>query len=547
MVVLSLRNLMGVTIGMIVVLLALVYGTLTGREAQRVLNDEVGTSLAASAEGVSARLNGDMQARAALAQVLTQVEALNEPKQAQRVIDQMSGQDPALAWAGITDRDGTVLAGTGGILVGKSLAQRPVYIEGRKGLFLGDVHEAVMLAKLLPNATGEPLRFVDVSAPILGRDGVFEGVVAIHYSWNWARRLVSGPQLPMLSRAAVETVLVSADDIVLLGPAALLGKPLRMDSVTRAREGMVGWHVERWPDGNDYMTGYAAHQRQAMVKGLGWTVLMRQPIAVAHAPADRMRYMIFWSGLGLATIFGALGWLVAHRIASPLRAIAGSARAITRGVPGAAIPVIGGAKEINTLSNSLNELVTSLRDSNRALVATNAALEKMESMAYQDRLTALPNRRFLEQYLGAALSRAQSIQGRVYVLYIDLDGFKPINDRMGHEAGDEVLRLVAMRLAAALRQEDVVARIGGDEFACVLVISDQEGELPQAAADKLIAAVNEPILLSGHAISVGCTIGAACWPQDADDLRGVMRLADAALFNAKRQGKNRVLFHGRPA
>lgn len=544
MVILSLRNLMGATTGTIVALLALVHGSLSGWEAERVLNHEVGTSLAAVAEGLSSRLNGDMQARAALTQVLTQVEALSNPAVAQRIVDQMGDQDPALAWAGITDKDGTVVAGTRGILVGHSIAQRPVYLEGMKGSFLGDVHEAVLLAKLLPNVTGEPLRFVDVSAPIKGTDGSVRGVVAVHYSWDWARRLVSDPLSPMQGRSGLETILVAADNRVLLGPRELLGTLLPLESTRRAREGMVGWRVERWPDGKDYMTGFAADQRQRVVKGLAWTVLVRQPVAIAYAPADRIRYLIFWSGLGLALLFGTVGWLAANRIARPLRAIAQAARAITNGAPGAVIPAVGGAKEINILSHSLRELVTSLRVSNRALVASNAALERMESIAYQDRLTALPNRRFFEQYLEAALVNARSAGARVVILYLDLDGFKPVNDRLGHDAGDEVLRQVGLRLASSLRQQDMIARIGGDEFACILILSEAEIYLAREVAERLRSALESPISVAGQEVQVGCTIGGACWPQDHGDLSEVLRLADAALYRAKREGRNRVAFHG---
>lgn len=133
------------------------------------------------------------------------------------------------------------------------------------------------------------------------------------------------------------------------------------------------------------------------------------------------------------------------------------------------------------------------------------------------------------------------------ILYLDLDGFKPVNDQMGHDAGDEVLRQVGLRLASSLRQEDVVARIGGDEFACILVVSEEEAHLPREVAGRLIAAVNEPMLVAERTVRVGCTIGAACWPQDGDEPRDVLRLADAALYAAKRQGKNRVAFHGEQA
>ncbi|KPF81112.1 hypothetical protein IP70_24625 [alpha proteobacterium AAP38] len=541
MALLNLDNLLGVTIGSIVVMMAIVYGLISDRQTEAVLNREVGSSLSGIAEGLSARLNNDMQARATIVQSLSRVAVLVQPEIAQHIIDQLSTQDPALAWAGVANRDGIVIAGTRGILVGLSVAQRPVYREGISGLFLGDVHDAALLANLLPNKTGEPMRFVDVSAPIQGRDGNAIGIIAIHYSWDWARRLVGASQTSLSSRSDAETVLVAADNNVLLGPPALLGTVLKLDSIEQARSGRVGWHLERWPDGREYMTGYAAN-RPSIVKGLGWTVLVRQPVDVAHAPAHDLRNMIFWSGLALAVTFGVLGWLISHYITSPLRAIVSAAGAILNGAPGSVVPEVRGAKEIKTLSISIRELGLNLGASNKALVATHAALERLESIAYQDRLTSLPNRRFFEQYLEAAIVRAKAADNQIVILYLDLDGFKLVNDQFGHDVGDQVLRNVGIRLASNLRQQDFIARIGGDEFACVLV--EPDGDLPHQLARRLIHALSEPMHIQDHPVEIGCTIGAARWPHDGDEVADVIRLADAALYLAKRQGKNRALFHG---
>lgn len=542
----SLRTIIGLTFVAIMLVASLVRGMAVGLETQRAMGAEIGTSLSAIAEGLAGRLYADMQARAAMVQVLAQTEGLLAPGQAQRIVDEMGRNDPAIAWAGICDADGQVIAGLRGILTGQSLAQRPVYREGRQGLFLGDVHEAVLLAALLPNPTGEPLRFVDVAAPLHDGAGRLTGVLAVHYDWTWARRLLNDPQSPLRAREGVEAVLVAADGTVLVGPPALMGRHLRLSSLTQAHQGKAGWTLEPWPDGQDHVTGYAGAVADHHARALGWTVLVRQPQRIVQAEADRMRDIILWSGLALSFVFGTLGWWAAHLVTGPLRAIAQAADAVRLRVPGAVIPAVGGATEIRTLSHALRAMMTSLTSSNRALVATYAALERMETMAYQDRLTSLPNRRFFEQYMDMALDRAQQAQSGIAILYLDLDGFKPVNDQLGHEAGDEVLRQVGLRLAASLRQNDVVARIGGDEFACILVVSeaDRVQGLPRQVADRLIAAVNIPMEIQGQPVTIGCSIGAATWPQDGADLTDVMRRADTALYQAKRQGKNRVAFHG---
>lgn len=123
------------------------------------------------------------------------------------------------------------------------------------------------------------------------------------------------------------------------------------------------------------------------------------------------------------------------------------------------------------------------------------------------------------------------------LMFIDLDNFKQVNDRHGHEAGDEVLREVARRMQAVLRLSDRLCRLGGDEFALLLPNLPDEGGAEHLAG-RLVAAVREPMLVHGELMPVGATIGLAFCPLDARDAAGLLNRADAAMYVAKRAGKN---------
>lgn len=154
-----------------------------------------------------------------------------------------------------------------------------------------------------------------------------------------------------------------------------------------------------------------------------------------------------------------------------------------------------------------------------------------------DPLTGLPNRRMLEQTLPRMLALAQRTQTRCALLFIDLDRFKPINDRLGHAAGDEVLCIIARRLQAALRTSDSIARFGGDEFVAALPDSEHDEGII-IVVRKLLAACAEPIEVAGESISTGASIGIAIFPDDATDSELLITLADEAMYRAKLEGCN---------
>jgi two-component system, cell cycle response regulator len=161
----------------------------------------------------------------------------------------------------------------------------------------------------------------------------------------------------------------------------------------------------------------------------------------------------------------------------------------------------------------------------------------LESLALHDALTGLPNRRLLMDRLSLAIAHARRNKRTMAVMYLDLDGFKQINDTMGHDAGDTLLSLVAARLVAALRQEDTVAHVGGDEFVIALAELSHSDDAAKLAS-KVIQAVSQPYRIQSCSVSVTTSIGVSIYPTHGEEVKTLMKSADLALYEAKRTGKS---------
>ncbi len=160
-----------------------------------------------------------------------------------------------------------------------------------------------------------------------------------------------------------------------------------------------------------------------------------------------------------------------------------------------------------------------------------------ESLALHDALTGLPNRRLLSDRLTLSIAHARRNKSSMAVMYLDLDGFKQINDSFGHDTGDPLLRAVATRLISAVRQEDTVARLGGDEF----VIALWELNNPDSVAklvSKVIQIVSQPYCIEARTVCITVSVGIGIYPTHGEDIETLMKGADKALYEAKRTGKN---------
>jgi diguanylate cyclase (GGDEF)-like protein/PAS domain S-box-containing protein len=175
-----------------------------------------------------------------------------------------------------------------------------------------------------------------------------------------------------------------------------------------------------------------------------------------------------------------------------------------------------------------------------------ASEQRIHRLAYYDALTQLPNRTLFQDRLHTALRNATRSQAWVVLMFLDLDRFKPINDSLGHAAGDRMLKDVAQRLSACVDQEDTVARMGGDEFTLLLRASEaRENALTRAihVAERILGSLSRPFILEGREFFVTASIGIALSPQDGNELSQLMKNADTAMYHAKEMGKNNFQFY----
>lgn len=188
-----------------------------------------------------------------------------------------------------------------------------------------------------------------------------------------------------------------------------------------------------------------------------------------------------------------------------------------------------------------NQLVRSLRYA----IERKRLEETIKRMAHHDALTNLPNRALLDDRLVVALAHARRNKEMLAVLYLDLDGFKAVNDTHGHTIGDQLLKDVAKRLTDLLRDEDTVARMGGDEFTLLLTEIKQKEDAAKVA-DKILNAVKEPLTLGTHTLNITTSVGIALYPSDGEDAETLLRNADTAMYKVKENGKNAYHFYRRP-
>jgi diguanylate cyclase (GGDEF)-like protein/PAS domain S-box-containing protein len=210
----------------------------------------------------------------------------------------------------------------------------------------------------------------------------------------------------------------------------------------------------------------------------------------------------------------------------------------------ACVPHLGPEGEVlgfYMLANDVTALKRAQEDLRFAAAQLQYDAQRLEFLAHHDTLTGLPNRAMFADRAREAVAHARRHGKTAAFLFLDMDNFKQVNDRLGHEIGDELLKAMASRLRSSVRGDDFIARIGGDEF-CVLLQEITEPREAAAVAQKLIHELGKPYRVGNHELNSGASIGIACVPQDGDDVNRLLRLADHAMYRAKELGRNGYQF-----
>lgn len=276
------------------------------------------------------------------------------------------------AWIGAADSDGLVQAATGGLLEGESVAKRPWFIHGRQEPFTGDIHEAVLLAKLLgPSESGEPLRLVDFAAPVFDARGKVRGVVAAHANWAWARAVIESAVPAQASANGVEVLIVNKDGQVIY-PVARDATPQSVPVAVLT--GDINATLD-WPGKGRYLSSSHAIKAAAPAN-LGWRVVVRQSQEAALAPVRNMHQgLALLAGFGILLLTGT-AFLFASRFSRPIERLADAAGQLAQGQDNVRLHSGSQVAELQTLDASLREMMARLVGQRQALQEANAHLEQ---------------------------------------------------------------------------------------------------------------------------------------------------------------------------
>ncbi len=279
------------------------------------------------------------------------------------------------------------------------------------------------------------------------------------------------------------------------------------------------------------------------IASIDWTMVAEMKHEGAYAELVMLRRVTTALVGGLMLSIGLLAYLFGHALVRPVRRLSEEAARVAGGNLDVDIPVTG-LSEVSYLTQVFNHMVSSLRngreklsDANKALLETN---KELHQLSITDGLTGLLNRKHILDLLDREISRSRRYEHPVSVLMLDIDYFKKVNDTYGHQTGDTVMRRLAELFCDALREIDLVGRYGGEEFLILLPDSDaQSGVRTAERIRKMVQ--NQKIETSGEIVSITVCIGVSSYPQYGQDADAVICAADAALYQAKSNGRNQVV------
>ena len=397
---------LGVALGLLIVALSVLLALGLGEAAERRLVRVGSANLVSQAEQVARELSRGMDqfGRDALNQ--TSRDRYRDPDASpdamRAALEEFQRENPEFSFASILDAEtGAVLAATGGLLERGSLAERPVFREGRKGLYLGDVHGAVRLAELMPRpADGEPLRFLDVAAPVRDASGRVTRVFASHIGWQWTERVRDNLLGPVADRQGVALFLVDTAGKVVLSASPTVPVGTDFSSLVSAPASAAS--RKTWNDGQDYLTAVASTRPWGRFGGFGWKVLARQPYRVTVASVRDLQLGFLAGGLVIGLVAAVLAWWLTGRLVRPLSRLADQAERLEAGEawghsvsPGSGSVDIG---EVAVVKRALSRLARSARlsadvsrDSLRQFETLAASLPQVVWQAGPDGRVEYPN------------------------------------------------------------------------------------------------------------------------------------------------------------
>lgn len=355
------------------IILAVIIGNLAATQAK----NDIGSSLASLARQTADNLDRGMQERYREVELMARRPDLTAPGSSgavrRAVLDERQATFPHYAWIGMTGLDGRVIVATQGMLEGADVSGRPWFRNALAGIHVGDVHEAKLLAKLLPSVNGEPKRFVDIAFPYKGGNGEAAGVLGVHLSWEWAREVRDSVIQPAAGSRSLHAMIADAQGAIKLGPPGLAA--LAPGTVEALRRQAAGYLVEDGPEGS-FLVGYARTRGRGDYPGLGWSIVVRQDVQEAYERVRSLQQRVMLAGVVAAVLSSLLGYFLARRLARPLRELAASAQRINK-AEARSIPLPKRAyAEVQALALALNGLVSGLLQRTGELDELNQTLEQ---------------------------------------------------------------------------------------------------------------------------------------------------------------------------
>lgn len=461
---------------------------------------------------------------------------IDDTKELRRTLDDVQRDLFHYEWIGFLDPNGIVIEDSESILKGENLSKEPIFYKALLDNYLGEANEGGLLGEKEKGKKYENMQLLDVSMPIFSDNGKFLGVLAAYINWNWIAESETTIYQGIEHEKNTNIIIINQEDnVVLYGPDDMSGNKLDLNIINQNDLPKMGWDSANWPDEERYITAYVQKSGFSQQQDTPWIVLARQPVRTVYGYLAKTIEFVVVSGVVSAIVFAIIGLIAANRVTKPLKQLTIASGKLKDGED-VQIPMNHRVKEIELLAESLDSLI-------KSLVTAKDELGEMTGLANQDGLTNLPNRIALNNYLHDLTAEHDDLN--FIMMYLDLDGFKAVNDTYGHHIGDLLLQSVAKRIKTCVASGDLVARIGGDEFV-VIVVNNQKGNVRDngaIVANRIIKEIKKVFMIDNKRIKVGCSVGGAIWKIDSTDITELADMADKALYQSKNSGKGKFTYY----